>query len=49
MILTDVDLPLMPPVTLNWKKFRSPVATSWTLGFAGRLQHWQLLTPVLPS
>ncbi|KAI5411479.1 hypothetical protein KIW84_056527 [Lathyrus oleraceus] len=39
-------LPL-PPVTLDWKKFRSHIATTWMLGFAGRMQHWQLLTPVL--
>ncbi|KAI5427084.1 hypothetical protein KIW84_032494 [Lathyrus oleraceus] len=37
----------LPPVTLDWKKFRCPTTTSWMLGFAGRLQHWQLLTPIL--
>ncbi|KAI5442679.1 hypothetical protein KIW84_011641 [Lathyrus oleraceus] len=37
----------LPPVTLDWKKFRSHIATTWMLGFAGRMQHWQLLTPVL--
>ncbi|KAI5427431.1 hypothetical protein KIW84_032738 [Lathyrus oleraceus] len=37
----------LPPITLAWKKFRSHTATSWMLGFAGRLQHWQLLTPIL--
>ncbi|KAI5433347.1 hypothetical protein KIW84_020580 [Lathyrus oleraceus] len=37
----------LPPVTLDWKKFRSHTATTWMLGFAGRMQHWQLLTPVL--
>ncbi|XP_050897124.1 uncharacterized protein LOC127103941 [Lathyrus oleraceus] len=36
----------LPPVTLDWKKFRSHIATTWMLGFAGRMQHWQLLTPV---
>ncbi|CAK8562017.1 unnamed protein product [Lathyrus sativus] len=39
----------LPPVTVNWKKFRSPAATSWMIGFAGRLQHWQQLTPILPT
>ncbi|CAK8536513.1 unnamed protein product [Lathyrus sativus] len=39
----------LPPVTIDWKKFRSPAATSWMLGFAGRLQHWQQLTPILPA
>ncbi|CAK8563296.1 unnamed protein product [Lathyrus sativus] len=29
----------LPPVTVDWKKFRSP----------GRLQHWQQLTPILPT
>ncbi|KAI5435977.1 hypothetical protein KIW84_022415 [Lathyrus oleraceus] len=29
----------LPPVTLDWKKFRSYTAMSWMLGFAGRLQH----------
>ncbi|CAK8570938.1 unnamed protein product [Lathyrus sativus] len=38
----------LPPVTLDWKKFRSPAATSWMLGFAEHLQHWQQLTPILP-
>ncbi|KAI5406653.1 hypothetical protein KIW84_053115 [Lathyrus oleraceus] len=38
--------PLLP-VTLDWKKFRSHTSTTWMLGFAGRMQHWQLLTPVL--
>ncbi|KAI5430110.1 hypothetical protein KIW84_034618 [Lathyrus oleraceus] len=37
----------LPPVTLDWKKFRSHIATTWMLGFAGRMQHRQLLTPVL--
>ncbi|KAI5401505.1 hypothetical protein KIW84_066106 [Lathyrus oleraceus] len=37
----------LPAVTLDWKKFRSHIATTWMLGFAGRMQHWQLLTPVL--
>ncbi|KAI5386240.1 hypothetical protein KIW84_072690 [Lathyrus oleraceus] len=37
----------LPPVTLDWKKFRSHIATTWMLGFAGRMQHWQLLTPIL--
>ncbi|KAI5384533.1 hypothetical protein KIW84_071509 [Lathyrus oleraceus] len=37
----------LPPVTLDWRKFRSHTATSWMLGFAGRLQHWKLLTPIL--
>ncbi|KAI5448433.1 hypothetical protein KIW84_015738 [Lathyrus oleraceus] len=37
----------LPPVTLDWKKFCSHIATTWMLGFAGRMQHWQLLTPVL--
>ncbi|CAK8534065.1 unnamed protein product [Lathyrus sativus] len=31
----------LPPVTVDWKKFRSPAATSWMIGFAGRLQHYQ--------
>ncbi|CAK8538509.1 unnamed protein product [Lathyrus sativus] len=39
----------LPPVTVDWKKFRSPAATSWMLGFAGRLQHWQQLMPILPT
>ncbi|XP_058725644.1 PKS-NRPS hybrid synthetase cheA-like [Vicia villosa] len=39
----------LPPVTLDWMKFRHQVATSWMLGFAGRLQHWHHLTPMLPS
>ncbi|KAI5413165.1 hypothetical protein KIW84_057678 [Lathyrus oleraceus] len=38
----------LSPVTLDWKKFRSYTATSWMLGFAGRLQHWKLLTPLCP-
>ncbi|CAK8535103.1 unnamed protein product [Lathyrus sativus] len=29
----------LPPVTVDWKKFRSPAAISWMLGFAGRIQH----------
>ncbi|KAI5390399.1 hypothetical protein KIW84_075642 [Lathyrus oleraceus] len=29
----------LPPVTLDWKKFRSHTITSWMLGFAGRLQN----------
>ncbi|KAI5415151.1 hypothetical protein KIW84_040562 [Lathyrus oleraceus] len=37
----------LPPVILDWRKFRSHTSTTWMLGFAGRLQHWQLLTPVL--
>ncbi|KAI5423603.1 hypothetical protein KIW84_046511 [Lathyrus oleraceus] len=37
----------LPPVTLDWRKFRSHTATTWMLEFAGRLQHWQLLTLVL--
>ncbi|CAK8561903.1 unnamed protein product [Lathyrus sativus] len=39
----------LPSVTVDWKKFRSPAATSWMIGFAGRLQHWQQLTPILPT
>ncbi|XP_058769876.1 PKS-NRPS hybrid synthetase cheA-like [Vicia villosa] len=39
----------LPPVTVDWMKFRHQVATSWMLGFAGRLQHWHHLTPMLPS
>ncbi|CAK8543609.1 unnamed protein product [Lathyrus sativus] len=31
----------LPPVTIDWKKFRSPTTTFWMLGFAGCLQHWQ--------
>ncbi|CAK8566494.1 unnamed protein product [Lathyrus sativus] len=38
-----------PLVTLDWNKFRSSAATSWMLGFAGRLQHWQQLTHILPT
>ncbi|KAI5381250.1 hypothetical protein KIW84_UN0887 [Lathyrus oleraceus] len=34
----------LPPVTLDWKKFRSHIATTWMLGFAGRMQHWQTYT-----
>ncbi|CAK8560429.1 unnamed protein product [Lathyrus sativus] len=30
----------LPTVTVDWKKFRFPAATSWMLGFAGRLQYW---------
>ncbi|KAI5404175.1 hypothetical protein KIW84_051352 [Lathyrus oleraceus] len=37
----------LPPVTLDWKNFHSYIATTWMLGFVGRMQHWQLLTPVL--
>lgn len=40
---------MFPKVTLDWKKHRSPVATSWMLGFAGRLQHWKQLTLVVPK
>ncbi|KAI5399389.1 hypothetical protein KIW84_064662 [Lathyrus oleraceus] len=29
----------LPPVTLDWKKFHSHIATTWMLGFAGRMQH----------
>ncbi|XP_050880353.1 uncharacterized protein LOC127084029 [Lathyrus oleraceus] len=29
----------LPPVTLDWKKFRCQTATSCMLGFTGRLQH----------
>ncbi|KAI5385413.1 hypothetical protein KIW84_072129 [Lathyrus oleraceus] len=29
----------LPPVTLDWNKFRSHIATTWMLGFAGRMQH----------
>ncbi|CAK8572478.1 unnamed protein product [Lathyrus sativus] len=39
----------LPPVTVDRKKFCSPATTSWMLGFAGRLQHWQQLTPILPT
>ncbi|CAK8536923.1 unnamed protein product [Lathyrus sativus] len=39
----------LPPVIVDWKKFRSPAATSWMLGLAERLQHWQQLTPILPT
>ncbi|XP_058784219.1 uncharacterized protein LOC131658991 [Vicia villosa] len=39
----------LPPVTLDWMKFRLQVAASCMLGFAGRLQHWHHLTPMLPS
>jgi hypothetical protein len=37
----------LPPVTLAWKQFRTKEATSWMIGFGGRLQHWQRLTPVV--
>ncbi|KAI5394304.1 hypothetical protein KIW84_061117 [Lathyrus oleraceus] len=37
----------LPPFTLDWKNFRSHTATTWMLGFTERMQHWQLLTPVL--
>ncbi|XP_058777076.1 PKS-NRPS hybrid synthetase cheA-like [Vicia villosa] len=40
---------LLPPVTTDWKKYRTKDATSWMVGFAGRLQHWQHLTPILPK
>ncbi|CAK8536918.1 unnamed protein product [Lathyrus sativus] len=39
----------LPPVIVDWKKFRSPAATSWMLGLAERLQHCQQLTPILPT
>ncbi|CAK8573991.1 unnamed protein product [Lathyrus sativus] len=39
----------LPPVIVDWKKFRSPAATSWMLGFAGCLQYWQQLMPILPT
>ncbi|CAK8567881.1 unnamed protein product [Lathyrus sativus] len=39
----------LPPVIVDWKKFHSPAATSWMLGFARCLQHWQQLTPILPT
>ncbi|KAI5430951.1 hypothetical protein KIW84_035191 [Lathyrus oleraceus] len=29
----------LPPVTLDWKKFRSHITTTWMLEFAGRMQH----------
>ncbi|XP_058742469.1 uncharacterized protein LOC131614956 [Vicia villosa] len=38
-----------PPVTNEWKKYRTKDATSWMVGFAGRLQHWQRLMPILPK
>ncbi|XP_058749864.1 uncharacterized protein LOC131622860 [Vicia villosa] len=37
------------PVTNEWKKYRTKDATSWMEGFAGRLQHWQRLMPILPK
>ncbi|XP_058742676.1 uncharacterized protein LOC131615215 [Vicia villosa] len=41
-------LPL-PRVTIDWKMFHSQVSTSWMLGFAGRLQYWIHLSPMIPS
>jgi len=38
----------MPEVTLDWKKFCLPEATSWMAAFDGRLQQWQCLAPVVP-
>lgn len=38
---------LLPPVTVDWKPYRSPAATSWMLSFAGSLQYWQQLTHVV--
>jgi hypothetical protein len=35
----------LPDVTLDWKKLRSPEATSWISNLTGRLQYWQLLDP----
>lgn len=37
----------MPPITLDWNKYRTPDATSWMIGFDRRLQHWKHLTPVV--
>lgn len=37
----------LPPITLDWKKYRTPNANSWMIGFVGRLQHWQHLKPVV--
>ncbi|XP_058767246.1 uncharacterized protein LOC131640896 [Vicia villosa] len=39
----------LPPVTTDWKKYRIKDATSWMVGFVGRLQHRQRLTPILPK
>ncbi|XP_058771358.1 uncharacterized protein LOC131644786 [Vicia villosa] len=39
----------LPPVTTDWTKYRTKDATSWMVGFAGRLQHWQRLMPILPK
>ncbi|XP_050893367.1 protein FAR1-RELATED SEQUENCE 5-like [Lathyrus oleraceus] len=38
---------MFPPIRLDWKKHRTPDATSWMIGFVGWLQHWQHLTPVV--
>ncbi|XP_058742559.1 PKS-NRPS hybrid synthetase cheA-like [Vicia villosa] len=39
----------LPPVTADWTKYRTKDATSWMVGFVGRLQHWQRLMPILPK
>ncbi|XP_058732581.1 uncharacterized protein LOC131604110 [Vicia villosa] len=39
----------LPPVTTDWTKYRTKDTTSWMVGFAGRLQHWQRLMPILPK
>ncbi|XP_058740899.1 protein FAR1-RELATED SEQUENCE 5-like [Vicia villosa] len=39
----------LPPVTTDWKKYRIKDATSWMVGFVGRLQNWQRHTPILPK
>ncbi|GAU50943.1 hypothetical protein TSUD_375430 [Trifolium subterraneum] len=33
----------LPDVTLDWKKYRSPEATSWMSNLTNRLQYWRIL------
>jgi len=33
----------LPDVTLDWKKYRSPEATSWMSNLTNRLQYWRII------
>lgn len=37
----------LPPIILDLKKYHTPDATSWMIGFVGRLQYWQHFTHVV--
>ncbi|XP_050889988.1 uncharacterized protein LOC127095326 [Lathyrus oleraceus] len=37
----------LSPIILDWKKYHTLDVTSWMIGFAGSLQHWKHLTPVV--